>query len=340
MGEDPPKDMNNLSGSKERTSDMSGRPGTIGVLTPPPKPPREMVMEACHPDSLSRESPLLDNTADKTGLSRVSDCNVRGEHHKNTEDKKFAGNTKRGITINGIEIMKYMNMKSQEAAKNTPTRKKKENKGTKKIVNTTPSIVGKNSIMKYVVRGTTGAEEERNKNKNNSEPGNSKNTPEDKIITMDTTNNEKVSADGSTKTTKTTFNTIKNPRVSVSDNIKEFEDLARGGDCIIGGGYCVKHNEKLVREIKTRRMSTIDKNGVLSWSMGEVTILACPVKTRQAGSMRATTTTTSVLTSELSEGGTANKRQRFIDRNEVNQPTEGNPGRRASSDILLDKTEI
>ena len=106
----------------------------------------------------------------------------------------------------------------------------------------------------------------------------------------------------------------------------------------LGGGYCVKHNEKLIRDVKTKRMSTVDKNGVVNWTMGEVTILACPVSTRQAGCMSVSkTTTTSLLTAQpADDGGITNKKMRFSTKYGVNQSTEGNPNIRASNDILLD----
>ena len=54
---------------------------------------------------------------------------------------------------------------------------------------------------------------------------------------------------------------------------------------MIGGGYYRVHNEKLVCEVRTQRMSTTDKNGIVKWTSGEFTILACPVYTRQAGTV-------------------------------------------------------
>ena len=147
---------------------------------------------------------------------------------------------------------------------------------------------------------------------------------------------EKVPEAEETKPTKKTFSTsMKYPRVSVSSKIKEFQDLARGGECVIGCGYCVKHNEKLVREVRTKKMSTCDKNGMLNWTMGEVTILACPVNTRQAGRVSAGTTT-SLMTSQPTDGGTTNKKMRISTKYDVDQSTEGNPDKRASNDILLD----
>ena len=40
---------------------------------------------------------------------------------------------------------------------------------------------------------------------------------------------------------------------------------------------CAKHNAKVVRVVKPRRMRVVDKNSAIGWKMSEVTILACPV---------------------------------------------------------------
>ena len=91
MDEDPGRVMQESLRSRERTTDMSGRPETTGVLTPPPQPPIQVVMEACHPDSLSRDSPLLGYIADKEGLPRVRTCTMKRESHTSTEDKSRGG---------------------------------------------------------------------------------------------------------------------------------------------------------------------------------------------------------------------------------------------------------
>ena len=88
-------------------------------------------MEACHPDSRTKETPLLNCIADKEALSRVLACHTMWEGNGNTEDKRFVDNKKRGITINGVDMQEYMKMKSQNTAKNTPTRKYNKRKGTK-----------------------------------------------------------------------------------------------------------------------------------------------------------------------------------------------------------------
>ena len=44
----------------------------------------------------------------------------------------------------------------------------------------------------------------------------------------------------------------------------------------MGSVRCARHNTKLVKKIVLKKMSCVDKHGVVSWKMGEVTILACP----------------------------------------------------------------
>ena len=52
----------------------------------------------------------------------------------------------------------------------------------------------------------------------------------------------------------------------------------------IGSGMCAKHNVKVIRMIKPKIMSVINKDGSLGWKSSEATILACPVgqKLREA----------------------------------------------------------
>ena len=74
---------------------------------------------------------------------------------------------------------------------------------------------------------------------------------------------------------KPTFKVMVKP--AVGDNIRKFQELSnKNNQCVIGSGRCGSHNVKLVREVKQKKMSVIGKNGELSWSTREVTILTCP----------------------------------------------------------------
>ena len=79
-------------------------------------------------------------------------------------------------------------------------------------------------------------------------------------------------------------------------------------------------------------MSTTDKNEVVKWTSGEVTILACPVYTRQARPVSVS----NGMTSQLSERGKANKKPRIFDELGMNESATSKPELRAEPDRLLD----
>ena len=76
---------------------------------------------------------------------------------------------------------------------------------------------------------------------------------------------------------KTTFGT-KNKKVAVKESIKMFQDLSKGEDCIIGSGRCSRHNVRLVKTVKEKKVSVIDVSGRVKWQMREAIIYACPSK--------------------------------------------------------------
>ena len=102
--------------------------------------------------------------------------------------------------------------------------------------------------------------------------------------------------------TKPTFTTP--ARKTVSKKIIDFQKLARGGECVIGSGRCGFHNCKLVRSVKDKKMSVINKDGSLGWTRREVTILACPYSTQGSD----------VIADSGSQGGSksTNKKARII----------------------------
>ena len=73
---------------------------------------------------------------------------------------------------------------------------------------------------------------------------------------------------------KKTFTNIAD--MSVRSKIEKFQKFARPGECVIGSGMCGYHNVKLTRSVTKKKMSNINKDGTISWTMREVTILRCP----------------------------------------------------------------
>ena len=105
---------------------------------------------------------------------------------------------------------------------------------------------------------------------------------------------------------KLTFSPIVMPAVNkgVKENIKAFQLMEKGGECRFGSGSCAEHNVKLCRQVTSRRVGCVDKNGKTTWRMREVVTLACPAKAHQPGS-----TTTELSVHEELVG--TNKKLRF-----------------------------
>ena len=106
--------------------------------------------------------------------------------------------------------------------------------------------------------------------------------------------------------TKKTLNKIET-RKNVSQKINMFQGLGRGQECVKGSGRCATHNCRLVREIKNKKTSNLDKNGKVIWQMCEVTISVCPAAhTKQTDSANIQ----AVANSPSSAG--KNKKQRLL----------------------------
>ena len=76
--------------------------------------------------------------------------------------------------------------------------------------------------------------------------------------------------------TKLTF--IKHCPNSVSAKIGNFQRMTESGMCLLGSGCCGFHNEKLERNVQTKRMSVRgdDNDCVLRWEETEIITLVCP----------------------------------------------------------------
>ena len=113
---------------------------------------------------------------------------------------------------------------------------------------------------------------------------------------------------------KKTFSNI--AATSVKTTIEKFQKFSRPGECVIGSGRCGQHNVKLVRSVTKKRMSNMNKDGTISWTMTEVTILRCPA-TQPAGSVGKVST---VAPLHMGEMGT-NEKQRISVNDDVDQST-------------------
>ena len=80
-------------------------------------------------------------------------------------------------------------------------------------------------------------------------------------------------------TTKMTFRNTQYPQTSVRDRVQQYQkntDSLRV-NCVKSSGRCSTHNCVLSREIVRKKMSSLDKCGKIVWTMGEVTVLKCPL---------------------------------------------------------------
>ena len=75
---------------------------------------------------------------------------------------------------------------------------------------------------------------------------------------------------------KTTF--VKREEGTIKESIKMFRDLEKGEECVIRSGMCSKHNARLKKSVKMKKMSVIDNKGNLTWTTRETVILVCPYK--------------------------------------------------------------
>ena len=76
---------------------------------------------------------------------------------------------------------------------------------------------------------------------------------------------------------KTTFMN-REEGTTVKESIRMFRDLEKGEDCVIRSGMCSKHNAKLKKSVKMKKMSVLDNRGNVTWTTRETVILVCPYK--------------------------------------------------------------
>ena len=274
------------------------------------------------PEQEDRPIPHLpDNQEDKvTSFCKKDEvANISQPHVNNSdgrtiqggrlEDEHFVDNTPHGITVNGRRLSyprssgkRSVKKISQEEKKNTPQRMKKH-------LETEPSS-GK--IWKYLTITKKKESEDRKtqedmtgklEDKNTDSEEDYKNMKKKNLPEEEKVEKEKV------KNVKTTFGQTKS--VKVKENIRMFQKLSMGEDCVIGSGRCSRHNVKLVRGVVMKKVSCVDKNGRLSWLMREVTSLSCPYKPDRPGQ--------SAMMSSVTQSGETNGNSKKFRREDEDQ---------------------
>ena len=51
--------------------------------------------------------------------------------------------------------------------------------------------------------------------------------------------------------------------------------------CVMGSGRCGTHNVKLIKSVKSKKMSCLEPGGNIGWKYVDVTCLVCPSKTSE-----------------------------------------------------------
>ena len=135
---------------------------------------------------------------------------------------------------------------------------------------------------------------------------------------------------GSTKkqndTTNKTKLTFVGGGVKVSARIKQLQEENKTV-CVMGSGRCGTHNVKLVKSVKSKKISCVEPGGGVGWKYVDVTCLVCPSKAKiSAGFGMAT---------DLTGGGARKKRKvlqgetlNSIDQSEASSESENSTSRR------------
>ena len=76
---------------------------------------------------------------------------------------------------------------------------------------------------------------------------------------------------------KTTF-MKREEGTTIKESIRMFRDLEKGEECVIRSGMCSKHNARLKKSVKMKKMSVLDNKGNVTWTTRETVILVCPYK--------------------------------------------------------------
>ena len=131
---------------------------------------------------------------------------------------------------------------------------------------------------------------------------------------------------------KKTFSDIDiKKKKNVRENIRMFQDLVNGEECV--SGMCCTHNVKLVRSVMMKKISSLDENGEKMWLMGEVVLSACPYKTEKGAGGASLGTEPKPLRFEG-----ANGRKKFYFDRDMNQSAASQGDKFEREEVLLDET--
>ena len=120
---------------------------------------------------------------------------------------------------------------------------------------------------------------------------------------------------------KITKKTFPDSSAGVKKKIENFTQMTADSEkCLIGSGRCAKHNTRVQRVMKNKRVSVVNKDGSIGWKLCEFTVLECPAANSGASKVGGGGDSLS----DERAGATTNKKQRILMRN-VNDQSDLSP---------------
>ena len=224
------------------------------------------------------------------GVAVTGQSQTRASNHTGLGESKdcvkniTAGKRKIGyVTVNGVNLMDLQRLRKSSVEKTT-VEKTGTPRGRKKNTETTMPSSG--NIKKYFtmkakeISGTvnmrSGVDIDTKKTTTKTDCGGEEDIRSKRSVgqTDNVVNDECV--EGGMKTTFSDIDMLK--KKSVKESIRMFQDIVDDDDCVAGGGWCVKHNVRLVRSVTNKKVSSVSENGGTTWLRGEAVISACPYK--------------------------------------------------------------
>ena len=155
---------------------------------------------------------------------------------------------------------------------------------------TTPSSDrSKQTITRYYAKKTVAEEDMKTEDNQKTEDNPSVNKDREKPASLSTRGhrNEGQNCTTDVKSVKLTFDDVckdnQLKKKSMGDRISRFQDMVdRSAVCVTGSGRCATHNQKLVRQVVTKKPSCVNKCGGVGWRLCDFTVMVCPTRLSSA----------------------------------------------------------
>ena len=249
------------------------------------------------------------------GRTRAADSDNRNNTEECVQRESVDIRKTGSVTVNGVDMIVLQKMRKDSKKKMNVTGRTTPGRRRKKDEEETPSS-GK--ISNYFQRRQNDDMEGRGTCDNmivtEKRNGEDKEERRRKISVKDRKKEDISVKKDKEELKKTTFG-IKKKQPTLKEHIAMFEKLSSSVECVIGSGRCSSHNARLVRSVIERRVCNVDKDGRVTWPIGEATIFVCPFSSdRQSMGEQAA----SIPAPPNLEG--TNGEKRLCLRNDMNQP--------------------